>query len=172
MAWGKISGNSMRNKIVIVLVFVLTIVIYSFGQQSTNDQKQKQGEEDVVKLSTTLVQIDAVVTDKNGKHITDLKPEDFEILQDGKPQKITNFSYIVTQPEKAEPIKTTKGNDKNNNNDVAAPIGVTGLKREQVKRTIAIVLNDFTRESLSVDNVLYVQKAIRTFINEQMEPGD
>ena len=37
---------------------------------------------------------DAVVTDKSGRQITDLETGDFEILEDGRPQKITNFSYI------------------------------------------------------------------------------
>src|SRR5215467_5789359 len=144
----------MKKRIATLLALLLGIVFYSFAQQDAK-QKQKQAEEEVVKLSTTLVQIDAVVTDRDGRHIKDLKPEEFEIFQDGKLQKITNFSYIVNQPDKPEPtpVKASKS-DKNGdkNNDATAPIGVTGLKRDQVKRTIAIVVNDFTRESLSVDN--------------------
>lgn len=38
-----------------------------------------------------VTQPDAVVTDARGRHVTDLGPEDFEILQDGRPQKITRF---------------------------------------------------------------------------------
>src|SRR5258708_23378368 len=49
--------------------------------------------QDVVRITTNLVQVDVVVT-KDGKQETDLKPEDFEIFEDGKPQKITNFSYF------------------------------------------------------------------------------
>src|SRR2546425_10036529 len=49
--------------------------------------------QDVVKITTNLVQVDAVVT-KDGKQVTDLKPEDFQLFEDGKPQVITNFSYI------------------------------------------------------------------------------
>ena len=36
-------------------------------------------DDDVVKISTSLIQIDATVTDKSGKIITDLKPEEVEI---------------------------------------------------------------------------------------------
>src|SRR6266436_2992262 len=88
-----------------ILLMVLLVIANSYGQQSKPAEKQKppqKQEEDVVKLSTTLVQIDAVVTDKNGKHVTDLRPDEFEILQDGKPQKITNFSYIVGEHAKPE----------------------------------------------------------------------
>ena len=60
-------------------------------------QLQVVGEDDedeVVRITSKLVQVDAVVTDKDGKQITDLKPEDFEVTENGKPQEITNFSYV------------------------------------------------------------------------------
>ena len=49
-------------------------------------------------VSVNLVQVDAVVTDAKGHHVTDLRPEDFEVTEDGKPQKITNFSWIEVKP--------------------------------------------------------------------------
>ena len=52
----------------------------------------------VIRINVDLVQIDAVVTDGNGKHVASLKPQDFEVLQDGKTQQITNLSYITSQP--------------------------------------------------------------------------
>ena len=45
-----------------------------------------------MKITTNLVQVDAVVTDKNGKIVTDLKPEEIEILEDGRKQKIAFLS--------------------------------------------------------------------------------
>src|SRR5580658_10976860 len=48
----------------------------------------------VIRVTVDLVQVDAVVTDSQGRHVTGLKPEDFTILEDGKPQKITHFSYV------------------------------------------------------------------------------
>ena len=51
----------------------------------------------VIRITVNLVQVDAVVTDSKDKPVTDLKAQDFEILQDGKPQVITNFSYIATR---------------------------------------------------------------------------
>ncbi len=57
-------------------------------------------DDDVVRITTSLVQLDAVVT-RDGKQVTDLKAEDFEIFEDGKAQTITNFSYISTVPAAA-----------------------------------------------------------------------
>jgi hypothetical protein len=53
------------------------------------------GQDPVIRIDVKLVQVDAVVTDSAHKHIGNLKAGDFEILQDGKPQTITNFSYIA-----------------------------------------------------------------------------
>ena len=47
-----------------------------------------QDPQDVVRVTTSLVQVDVVVT-KDGKQVTDLKAEDFEILEDGRRQLIT-----------------------------------------------------------------------------------
>lgn len=41
-----------------------------------------------------FVRVDAIVTDKQGKPVSDLTPEDFEILEDGKPQKVETFKLI------------------------------------------------------------------------------
>jgi hypothetical protein len=35
---------------------------------STGEQQKLPGDEDVVRITTNLVQVDAVVTDKSGKH--------------------------------------------------------------------------------------------------------
>ena len=45
--------------------------------------------------------------DKNGKAVEGLKPEDFTVLEDGKPQKISVFEYqrISTDPEPPPELK-------------------------------------------------------------------
>ena len=47
---------------------------------------------DSIKLSTTLVALDVLVTDPGGKAITDLDKGDFIISQDGKPESLEMFS--------------------------------------------------------------------------------
>jgi len=39
-----------------------------------------------------LVSFGVTVTDRRGNHITDLSPEDFEIVEDGKPQQVSFFA--------------------------------------------------------------------------------
>jgi hypothetical protein len=62
-------------------------------QGATPQEPSPQG---VIRITVNLVQVDAVVTDSKGHQVTNLQPADFTILEDGRPQTITNFSYIST----------------------------------------------------------------------------
>ena len=50
----------------------------------------RQGDQ-IIKLQTDLVAIDATVTDKDGNFIRKLKPEDFVVYEDGQRQKLEFF---------------------------------------------------------------------------------
>jgi hypothetical protein len=43
-------------------------------------------DDEVVRITSNLVQVDVVVTDSKGKQVTDLSAEDFELLEDKRPQ--------------------------------------------------------------------------------------
>src|SRR5258706_785400 len=51
----------------------------------------------------TLTNVDVVVTDKKGTHVLGLVPDDFEVMQDGRPMKISNFQEV--RPD--SPTRTT-----------------------------------------------------------------
>ena len=46
------------------------------------------------KVRVDYVEVDAVVTDRQGNLVLDLKKEDFQVLEDGKSQAITNFTLV------------------------------------------------------------------------------
>ena len=132
-------------------------------QQPASTSRQPESE-DVVRITTNLVQVDAVVTDKNGRLVTDLKPEEVQIYEDGRQQKITHFSYNVTETPAAERPAQPVIADKN-----APPVPPTRLKSEDIRRTIAIVVDDL---GLSFESTYYVRRALKRFVDEQMQPGD
>ncbi|HEU4509602.1 MAG TPA: VWA domain-containing protein [Pyrinomonadaceae bacterium] len=144
-----------------LLAFVLT---FSLLAQTVAQDPVKQV--DVVRVDTNLVQIDVVVTDKNGKQVTDLKPEDFEVSEDGKKRSITHFSYIdAVRPTAATEASNAPPESKKD----AEPVKPARLKREQVRRTVALVLDDL---GLSFDSLGYARQAMRKFVDEQMQPND
>src|SRR5687768_1759524 len=51
-------------------------------------------DDDVVKITSKIVQVDVVVTDDKGNQVTDLTAADFQIFEDGKLKKISGFSYV------------------------------------------------------------------------------
>lgn len=122
----------------------------------------------VIRIDVNLVQVDAVVTDSRGRRVTDLQTAAFEIFQDGKPQAITNFSYVSTKPEgggtapahRAAQARPAKG-------EVPPPPPV--LRPTEVRRTLALVVDDL---GLAAENLPSVRNAIRSFIDDQMRPGD
>jgi VWFA-related protein len=117
-----------------------------------------------IRVDVNLVQVDAVVTDSRNRRVTDLQASDFELLQDGKPQAITNFSYLVTKvpaaAQRTAAIKPAKG-------DVPPPPPV--LQPAEVHRTLAFVVDDL---GLAGENIPPVRDAIRKFIDNEMRPDD
>ena len=79
------------------LLAILGVLAVASAQTPASQQPAVPDEKGpVIRITVTLVQIDAVVSDGSGRHVTDPKAEDFEIRQDGRQQKITHFSYIPT----------------------------------------------------------------------------
>ena len=161
-------------KVVTALLVGLQCVTISLSQQPApsppappqqskpETQKPTPEDLDVVKITTNLVQIDAVVTDKKGQRITDLRPDEIDLLEDGKSQKVTNFSYITLEPRRTE--VTPQPIDKN-----APPAPPVKLRPEQVRRTIALVVDDL---GLSFESAYYVRSSLKKFVDQQVQPGD
>jgi VWFA-related protein len=119
---------------------------------------------DVVKITTTLVQLDVTVTDKSGRAITDLRSDEIEVYENGQKQDLSHFSFISIARRQAEPEKK-----KEERNGVTVPVPPRVLKPEQVKRTIALVVDDLT---LSFESAARVRNALKKFVDEQMQDGD
>jgi Ca-activated chloride channel family protein len=64
-------------------------------------------EGDVVRVETQLVSVPAVVTDHTGRPVTGLTASDFQLFEDGRPQKISNFSTTAAPFEVALLLDTS-----------------------------------------------------------------
>lgn len=60
-----------------------------------------QQDDDVVRVRSNEVRLDVVVKDKRGRQIKDLKLTDFEVLEDGVPQKVESFRFVTREPAAA-----------------------------------------------------------------------
>jgi VWFA-related protein len=81
------------------IIFISTFSAASYSQTEPDYTKVPQKQEPayqsqtVLRSTTRLVVVDIVALDDKGQPITDLKQDDFTVLEDGKPQKISDFSF-------------------------------------------------------------------------------
>jgi VWFA-related protein len=156
----------MNKRSSLALLLCLSFFVTAFGQTSKQPTQQQSDQDEVVRITTNLVQLDAVVTDKKGQLVTDLTADDFEVYEDGRQQKVMNLSFITTQSQataaRTSPAAAVKG---------ATPESLppVRIQPEQVQRTIALVVDDLC---LSWTSATYTRKALKKFIDEQVQPGD
>ncbi|HVF67072.1 MAG TPA: VWA domain-containing protein [Pyrinomonadaceae bacterium] len=139
------------------------------AQTPTAPQRREENpyEDEVVRITTNLVQFDAVVTDKQGRLVTDLRPEEFELTVDGKRRQVSNFSYVDLS---GATLRAAESQAKGvNSKSDAPPVPPARLRPEQVRRTIALVVDDL---GLSFESVARLRSSLKRFVDEQMQPGD
>src|ERR1043165_6408804 len=94
----------MNKRVAVALLLSFCTLLPALAQTNHTDDK-----DDIVKITTNLVQVDAVVT-KDGKPVTGLTADDFEIYEDGRKQTITSFTYISNVPTSATNAKVASAN--------------------------------------------------------------
>lgn len=78
-----------------------------------------------IRVTTHMVLVDVVVTDKQGKAIAGLKPEDFTVEENGKPQKIASLTTPAdTIPAPGQPLPPGIYSNKPQNRSTGSPITV------------------------------------------------
>ena len=99
----------IRLPIAIFFVAYVSANTIALGQSQT----KPTGQDEPVRLRTELVQVQVVVTDKQGRVIEDLKKDDFELLEQGRRQEVSFFSLerVGVQPTRPalageEPVAT------------------------------------------------------------------
>src|SRR3954447_14671206 len=100
---------------------------------------QAPADQPTFRTGTRLSTVDAVVTDKKGRHVMDLTPADFEVVERGKRQTVRQVAYIhAVRPD--GPATADAGAE------TAPSIAMPGLPslplREQTGRVMAIVVDD------------------------------
>ena len=74
-------------------------------------QEPSQQQPPVIRTQVSLVNLFVTVRDKSKRIVTDLKQEDFKLLEDGQPQQIAFFSKEVTLPITLAMLLDTSGSE-------------------------------------------------------------
>src|SRR5262249_17071207 len=74
--------------------YLLPLLICAFALRAANSQNAPQDDQSknrVLRVNVSLVLLNVAVTDDKGNYVTGLRPSDFQVNEDGIPQKIANF---------------------------------------------------------------------------------
>jgi VWFA-related protein len=111
-------------------------------------------------VEVNYVDVDAIVTDEKGNFVSGLTREDFEVFEDGKPQKVEMFSYVelpVEPPDRFVFLNRPVSSDSRSNS------------RAFDGRVYVIVLDDLDISPLRTG---LVKKSAREFVERNLSAND
>src|SRR5262249_3427637 len=145
----------------LALVAALAMSTTAFSQN-----RPKPAEEQPIRISTQLVQLDVVVTDKNGKVVRGLNKDDFELFENGKRQDIKFFEFV----DAGRGLATESGRAATAADSARSPLTANqGIGVAEVRRIFAFVVDDLT---INPPDLVYVRQMLNGFVNDQMRPTD
>ena len=143
------------------LLAALILFTPARAQQQTQPAPS-QDDEEVVRISTQLVQTDVMVFDKSGKFIDGLKPEQFELKVDGHERPISFFDRVQagTVNEDAQ-LAAARGLKNESGGGAALPL--------DRGRTVVFFVDDL---HLSPGSSARMRKTLLRFIDEEIGQND
>ena len=148
----------------LVLLLSITIAL----SQTTKPQKPQDevGPDDVVRITTQLVQTDVIVVDNKDRVIPDLKMADFELYDNGKKQELKFLEFVSVdtgrRTEGSRPGSDVPASAVENEN-------IKGVSAKEVKRVIAFVIDDLT---IPIQDLSTIRNLLLDFVDNKMLDGD
>ena len=130
----------------------------------------QQHPEYTFRASTEVVLVNVTVRDKSGKFVSNLKPEDFKLLEDGKAQKITSFD--VENTDTAPATEVTEAHPAGSAPSVPAESKPAGQTPDQQYRDRRLIVLFFDVADMEPDEVQRAVTAAEDYVDKQMLPAD
>src|ERR1044071_3977012 len=135
------------------------------GQQPPQNKPPQQDDE-VLRINTELVQTDVTVFDKQGRFVEGLRPEQFELSLDGKPQPVSFFERVATgSAREASQVKAARSGK-----FVSSEPSRTAIAESSSQgRIIFFFIDDL---HLSPSSLVRARKSLSEFVETQMSQND
>ncbi|HXI74185.1 MAG TPA: VWA domain-containing protein, partial [Pyrinomonadaceae bacterium] len=143
---------------------ILVCVCFASLRASAQTQKPTPSPppaDDVIRINTELVRTGVMVFDKNGKFVSGLSRDRFELSVDGKPQPISFFEQVrAGTSQEARLLSAAR-----------SPTAVTESPavNENRGRTIVFFIDDL---HLAPDSLARTRKTLAQFIDNEMNEND
>lgn len=146
---------------------LLLSVTLAWSQTSQPQKPQEEvGPDDVIRITTGLVQTDVVVVDSKDRVVKDLTLSDFELYDNGKKQDLKFLEFVSVAGERrregtrpASDLPTSAIENEN----------IKGVSSKEVKRVIAFVIDDLT---IPIQDLPNIRNLLLDFVNNKMQDGD
>jgi VWFA-related protein len=158
-------ANVRRTGALLALVVVLALPAARAQQQqppapgAPAAPETPQGQQPTFRTGINFVRVDAIVTDGKGNPVPDLTANDFEVLEDGKPQAIESFRFIkidgAVPAAGVGPIRTRADEERAAANDDA--------------RIFVFFLDDY---HVRLGNSMAARKPLVEFVQNNLGPND
>lgn len=133
------------------------------------------GEQPTFRSGVRLATVDAVVTDDKGRHVTDLTPADFEVVERGHRQTVRQVIYVragsgATSAQTAGPIVAGGAATTPAPPAPEPEAGRSNLpSRERTSRVLAVIVDDLR---LSFRSTVDTRRMLTRFVERDVAPGD
>ena len=150
--------------LLVALAFALAAPAPARQQQQPQQERPRSEEsDDVLRVSTELIQTDATVIDRAGNFVDGLKAEQFELRVDGKVQPLSFFERISAGSlNETAQLAAARGRGAGG----ASAAGAIPLDRG---RTIMVFLDDL---HLSPASLMRTRKTLARFIEDELRQND
>jgi VWFA-related protein len=126
---------------------------------TTSPQPQDDTQDDVLRVSTSIVQTDVSVVDKKGQFVEGLQRDQFELKVEGKPQQVLFFERITAgSAGEATRLAATRGE---------AASSVSAVPKEY-GRTVIFFIDDL---HLSPETMNRAKELLRNFVEKELAPN-
>ncbi|HTY64300.1 MAG TPA: VWA domain-containing protein [Acidobacteriota bacterium] len=130
------------------------------GRDAVLQTKSKEADQDkTIKVKTELIEVHAVVTDRQGRVVDNLTKEDFELLENKKSQEISFFSMSRLEDESGRPGPGSR----------TQPKTLRQRLTEPPARTTVLFVDNL---HMKFDNLNWVKQQLHRFVNEKMTAQD
>jgi VWFA-related protein len=153
------SRHAARAAIITVAAFIVSAGAHTLPASQTGTQRPATPPPVSYAVDVSLVEVDAVVTDGEGKVIRDLRRDEFHVFEDGRAQTLDRLSLIEIPIQRA---------------DARAPLTARTLDVQSNQqrfdgRLYVLLLDDLHTSALRGDRV---KAAAREFIEQRLGPSD
>ncbi len=155
----------MRKLIAAALVAALATLV-------ATAQQPPAGKPATFSANSSLVVVDVTVREKSGKLIQGLKPNDFTLLEDGRPQKISVFEFENLTLDPAPPEKPPTLDDVDAIPEEPRKVITTEQPGKIQYHDKRLLVMFFDLASMAIPEQLRAQEAANKFLDTQITSAD